>query len=273
MPSLPTLQQFNAPLYQPATMKLRGMGMQEQMKRTDIAQKQVDISGKRQAMEEQMFKINARAKHVEMAKGFLPNVSQDNYDDFVAWNKENEVPDVAFKSAEEVRAMTPEQFEQYKAGLDKMAEKDLKLTGVIKQFYDLKGRLPANEAEIKKFQADIKPDTKADEKKTYETNKAQQIDDTRSYYHEESRQLMDPESGLIRQGPADNPTKYIDEYQKILGRMKKDMKRIKNGKLPSWYEGENVGAKSDDDISKILTDGGYKATPEAIKTFRKNNDL
>jgi hypothetical protein len=55
--------------------------------------------------------------------------------------------------------------------------------------------------------------------------------------------------------------------------MKKDMKRIKNGKLPSWYEGEKVGAKSDDDISKILTDGGYKATPEAIKTFRKNNDL
>jgi len=125
------------------------------MKRTDIAQKQVDISGKRQAMEEQMFKINARAKHVEMAKGFLPNVSQDNYDDFVKWNKENEVPDVAFKSAEEVGAMTPEQFEQYKTGLDKTAEKDLKLTGVIKQFYDLKGRLPVNEAEMSKFQTDI----------------------------------------------------------------------------------------------------------------------
>ena len=84
--------------------------------------------------------------------------------------------------------------------------------------------------------AKAKYDTDRDED-GYEKDKAKQIDDTRAFYHEKGKHLLDPETGLIQMGPEGDPEKYIREYQQILGEMQKDMVRIKEGKLPSWYEG------------------------------------
>ena len=262
MPSLPTLQQFNAPLYQPATMKLQGMGMQEQMKRTNIAQKQVDISGKRQAMEEQMFQINKRAKHVEMAKGFLPNVSQSNYGDFVKWNKENGVPDVAFKSPEEVAAMKPEQFEQYKVGLDKKAEDGLKLTGDLKMFYDLNQRMPRTEEELTSTIKRIKtasrpePQTTVSEReilrKQGSVEKLQKMasEDPNKLYTEHSFKMND--DGTLYLHPVTNTPVELKTWTSAMG--KRGQPKVAKALGEMW-----------DDANELMT---LLEDPEVAKTLK-----
>jgi len=106
----------------------------------------------------------------------------------------------------------------------------------------------------------------------YEKDKGKLVDDTRAFYSAKAKQLLDPESGLIRQGPKEDPNKYIKEYQAIQKEMKSDMNKIRKGELPSWFGGEDE-PKTDEDIATLLKNNGYKATPEAIATFRKNNGL
>jgi hypothetical protein len=93
--------------------------------------------------------------------------------------------------------------------------------------------------------------SKKSDGKDYEGDRAKLVDDTRSYYHEKGRHLLDPESGLIQMGTKDDPDKYVREYKKILTEMQTDMKRISNGKLPSWY-------KSDKNDRKVVRTGVHK---------------
>lgn len=305
---LPTLQQFQAPSPQPATMRLQAMGMQDQMKRTDIAQQGLEETKNNNAAITLFKGYDFAFKNAKSEDEFKQIVKETTGRDtnikFSGPQKENieglEVlgsdgrtykmygpKEVVFDSVNAIAndpswLTDPQKRQQTMAYLKQNGvtavpveaakdSTDKPLSNIGKLQYDLNNA--KTEKEKKDIQVKINKEISPSEGGSYETNKAQQIDDTRSYYHEESRQLMDPESGLIRQGPKDNPNKYIDEYQKILSKMKKDMKRIKDGKLPVWYEGEKEGAKSDDDIAKILTDGGYKATPETIKKFRELNGL
>lgn len=105
----------------------------------------------------------------------------------------------------------------------------------------------------------------------YEKDKAKLVDDTRAFYSSQAKLLLDPESGLIRQGPKGNPNKYIKEYAALQKQQKADMRKISKGELPSWF-GEDE-KKSDDDIAEILRANGKRVTPETIQKFRELNGL
>jgi len=109
---------------------------------------------------------------------------------------------------------------------------------------------PATQAEIKK--AEGKDSTSRLE---YEQDRGKQIDDTRSFYHEMSRHLLD-DMGYIKPGPKDDPGKYEREYNDIATKMSKDMNRINKGELPIWYSGKT--GKSEKTITQTGTYNGRK---------------
>jgi len=233
-------------------------------------------------METEEYNYKKLQRHAKKAKEFLPQVTPENYDDYVKWNVESGVPAEFFKSPEEFAAMTVDEQEAYKLQLAKGAD-DLVATDLETQ----KSRAKATEQKQKdaaameraKLAADARikaaniSASKKSDGKDYEGDRAKLVDDTRSYYHEKGRHLLDPESGLIQMGPKDNPDKYVKEFKEILSEMQKDMKRISNGELPSWYKQGAKTQMDDSEVSNILTDNGYDPTPENIEKFRKNNDL
>jgi len=79
--------------------------------------------------------------------------------------------------------------------------------------------------------------------KTYETDKSKQIDDTRAYYSAKAKLILDPDTGLVRQGPAGDPDKYTREYNELMRQMKTDMVRIDKGKKPTWLTEEEAAAE------------------------------
>lgn len=73
----------------------------------------------------------------------------------------------------------------------------------------------------------------------YLKDKAKLVDDTRAFYMDKSRHLLDPD-GLIRIGPEGDEDKYINEYNKILNQMSKDMVTIRKGNIPAWLSGDEI---------------------------------
>jgi len=126
---LPTLQQFNAPLYQPTTMKLQGMKIQDMQKRTGLVDQQVgmqrdrlNLDKKEFSMKEEQYNLKKLQDFAKKAKDFLPQVNADNYDDYLKWIEEGGADIKMFKTPEEYVAMPPEQQEAYKLELAKDAD-------------------------------------------------------------------------------------------------------------------------------------------------------
>ena len=93
---LPTLQQFNAPLYQPATMKLQGMKMQDQLKRTGLAEQGLEIERGGLGIRKETLEFNKMQKSLEIGKQFLPSLPKEDWKKFKGWLDKIGAPGVDF---------------------------------------------------------------------------------------------------------------------------------------------------------------------------------
>jgi len=161
--------------------------------------------------------------------------------------RDYEAPDKALdrrlKTAQAIKAETPETPEIpnkweafYSENKDKMSS-----TEMIKKY--------------NKMEETEKNKTSVQDIRQYEQDRGKQIDDTRSFYHEMSRHLLD-DMGYIKPGPKDDPGKYEREYNDIATKMSKDMNRINKGELPIWYSGKT--GKSEKTITQTGTYNGRK---------------
>ena len=80
-------------------------------------------------METEEYNYKKLQRHAKKAKEFLPQVTPENYDDYVKWNVESGVPAEFFKSPEEFAAMTVDEQDAYKLQLAKGAD-DLVATDI-----------------------------------------------------------------------------------------------------------------------------------------------
>jgi len=104
MPSLPQQLQFQAPLPQPATMKLQAMDFQDKQRRTDLYERQIATS-------EETLKFNKMQKTLEMGKQFIPQLTKEEYPKFKKWVKSIGGP------SELLPDEAPEDFEPFKEKL------------------------------------------------------------------------------------------------------------------------------------------------------------
>ena len=102
--------------------------------------------------------------------------------------------------------------------------------------------------EAKKAKAIEQAKSEVPKEDKYLKDKGALVDDTNTFYRDEGKSLMDPEFGGVRIGPEGDPDKYLKEYIQLFNKRKADMVRIKDGKLPSWLEGEKLdtGAEKPD---------------------------
>lgn len=101
---LPTLQQFQAPMYQPATMKLQAMKMGDDIRRTDIAE------GTLQLHKED---LDFKKMQANLATGlrFIPTLEQGEYPKFKEWIGSVNPDIVKFMpSNEDVAKKSPEEW-------------------------------------------------------------------------------------------------------------------------------------------------------------------
>lgn len=127
---------------------------------------------------------------------------------------------------------------------NKAAEDKVPKTLVQKWLQDNPGATPAQMAE---FAATIKPES-------YST--AQKIDDTRSYWNDQAKALLDPEGKWVTPGKE-------AEYKNIMKHMERDLRLVSSGKMPSWM-GERVPTL--EEMQQILVEigasPGTEPTPE-----------
>jgi len=132
MPTLPQLQQFQAPLYQPATMRLQAMEMQNKTRQVD--------------MQEHLLKM----KQLEQGKQFIPSLTKEEYPKFKAWvsgldeQLGNLLPDTAPDNFEDYKQklylgadnLTKMNIEQYKSvvnSIEKQKDRDAAMARVKEQ--------------------------------------------------------------------------------------------------------------------------------------------
>lgn len=113
----------------------------------------------------------------------------------------------------------------------------------------------------------------ATKKTGYSEDTGKQVDDNRSFYSQKARLLIDPETQLIRPGPAGNPDKYVKEYGELMKQMESDQRKITQGKKPSWMEEKKEKTKSTavDQSGKQIRDG-VTGTYNGRKVVVKNGE-
>uniref|UniRef100_A0A6M3IH32 Uncharacterized protein n=1 Tax=viral metagenome TaxID=1070528 RepID=A0A6M3IH32_9ZZZZ len=79
---------------------------------------------------------------------------------------------------------------------------------------------------------------KAGDKVPYAEDKAKLVDDTRAFYSQKAKLMLDPDTGLVRMGPDNDVDKYVREYNELMRQMNSDMVRINKGNLPKWLSEE-----------------------------------
>ena len=125
---LPTLQQFNAPLYQPATMKLQGMKMQDQLKRTGLAEQGLEIEREGLGVRKETLEFNKMQKSLEIGKQFLPSLPKEDWKKFKGWLDEIGAPGVDFLP-DDVSGLDDNGFDALKekifVGADNITKMDL----------------------------------------------------------------------------------------------------------------------------------------------------
>jgi len=283
LPALQTYPGIETP--RPADAMMKAQTMKNEMARTGIAQQNADTAQKylglagqkfEQDKETQKFTKSMRAMEFafqnsrtpeEFASSYKEMTGEDVKVKFSGKNITMQFPDkdgnmmevsgpsevvadaVAAFSKDPSHALDPEKG---KVSFEYLARQGVSFKKIPAKGSDAGFTLGEGQARYDASGKKIasRPKTAGDGK-DYEGNRAQLVDDTRSYYHEKGRHLLDPESGLIQMGTKDDPDKYVKEYKKILTEMQTDMKRISNGKLPSWY-------KSDKKDRKVVRTGVHK---------------
>lgn len=126
---LPTLQTLKIAQPQPATMKLQAMKMGAELGRLGEMQKRTEIYQSQHDLAKQQFELNRMKARLSTIRQFIPQVTQDNYDDFIKWGSKLGIPEELYPSVEEVKALSPEKFESEKTkfamDVDDFLKKDL----------------------------------------------------------------------------------------------------------------------------------------------------
>ena len=120
---------------QPANAMMQAQKMQRGQMENALMGKQLENYDedranlmKKRGREDEEYNYKVLQRQATKAKEFLPQVTPDNYADYIEWNVES-VPEKmqealrkAFKSPEEFKAMTPEQQEAYKLEIAKNSD-------------------------------------------------------------------------------------------------------------------------------------------------------
>ena len=177
---LPRFRDVKIAQPQPANMLLRA---REDERRTQNAlqnKRRVDMRGEdlnfrkdqfgyNKGMRDKEFKIKEEEHNFNIRKGkileaahYLPSVTQENYGDWVAFQEENGLHVGAFKSAEQVLGMAPEEFEGYKTLLTQNAQslRDMDyLKAKTQAEKDLESQRQGNRINVIKKNAELRTET------------------------------------------------------------------------------------------------------------------
>ena len=119
----------------------------------------------------------------------------------------------------------------------------------------------AREAAVEKAKIE-EAKAKEAEGKTKKLTQAQLIDDTRGHYNLLMKIMIDPDTGVLREGQE-------EAYNNLLTRMSADLRAIGQGKEPSWLKTQNYTTKDDlkkgydsgeltwDEVDRIMKERGW----------------
>ena len=132
---IPNLNQLQISQPQPATMKMQGMQMQNELSRIGIAKDRNAIAREGQALEREGFEFNKMKQRLMLGKEHLPTLQKDEYGKYRKWVESIGAPVQFLPSEEEVAQMSDKDFSDLKLrmilgsdNIAKMALEDYKQT-------------------------------------------------------------------------------------------------------------------------------------------------
>jgi len=111
---IPNLNQLQISQPQPATMKMQGMAMQNELSRIGIAKDRNAIAREGQALEREGFEFNKMKQNLMLGKEYLPTLQKDEYGKYRKWVESIGAPAQFLPSEEDVSKMSNEEFSDLK---------------------------------------------------------------------------------------------------------------------------------------------------------------
>ena len=196
----------------------------EDIKRNALYKEKQAVEDKIRSHEETVAvkeETTRKKNFMEQFKGYASAVTQDNYDDYLAFAKENGVDLPGVATPEQARQMQPDQFKSYMGGFfggKKTSEKSL-------------GRIEEEAA------ARARGGNKG-------YTKQQLVDDTRGHYSFLTKSLLD-EDGFIKEGME-------EQYKTLTDKFETDIKTVGGGGQPSWLVGETQAEPGAADVTSTF---------------------
>jgi len=198
MPSLPQQLQFQAPLPQPATMKLQAMDFQDKQRRTGLYERQIATS-------EETLKFNKMQKTLEMGKQFIPQLTKEEYPKFKKWVKSIGGP------SELLPDEAPEDFEPFKEklyyGADNITKSSIEqYKATMKQAEEKKKQQAATDLQTQKDNAAMARTkiTSGEKETTEEKQKNKKLESLKSDYMQQVGRGYSAERGTGQFIPDEN---------------------------------------------------------------------
>jgi hypothetical protein len=121
---MPGLDKLQIAQPQPANMLLQAMGMQDRMRRTDIAQDRNEIAREGMLQDQEEFEFRKMQVNLQNMKEFIPSLTREKYGDMLGYMESIGAGDVVrfLPSAEEMKKAPADKFRkwqmQFMLGID-----------------------------------------------------------------------------------------------------------------------------------------------------------
>jgi len=158
---------------------------------------------------------------MEQLKSYAPAVTQDNYDDYLAFAKENGVDLPGAATVEQAMQMQPDQFKSYMGGLF--------------------GGKKTSEKSLSRIEEEAAARARGGNKGY---TKQQLVDDTRGHYSFLTKSLLD-EDGFIKEGME-------EQYKTLTNKFETDIKTVGSGGEPSWLVDKTQAAPVATDVTSTF---------------------